>query len=171
VILVSQLLVHPHGGNGDDQPYLEIVQSSIVMAKSFCEDWYSGLVGCDMGEFVPGIFYIPGEHTKDEVRIKFAKELKEAERKQNNYFRELVKIADVSWSRTNGNPNSINDDSRMAAMYLGLKEKPWLQDFVSMDKSNCPACGMLMNPNFPVCANCHFVIDKVKAKAIGLEVK
>src|SRR5712691_1323851 len=45
----------------DNQPFLEISNSSIQMAESIIRDFANGLVGCNMGDRMPGLFFIPGE--------------------------------------------------------------------------------------------------------------
>ena len=91
-----------------------------------------------------------------------------AKMKQKNWFTELVKIADVDWARTNGNPRAISDDSRLAAQKLGL-QKAWMQDFRAVELNNCPACGAMININYPVCSNCKNIINTEKAKSLGLK--
>src|SRR5712691_11663077 len=158
----------------EGQPYLEISTSSIQVASSVIIDYMNGLVGCDMGGSMPGLFFIPGEFTKvtiltyiDGKGKNFKTMLEEARAKQKNYFMELVKIADVDWARTNGNPRAISDDSRLAANKLNL-QKTWLQNFEAAQLINCRACGHLINPNYPVCSNCKNVINEARAKELGL---
>ncbi len=154
----------------EGQPFLEIQNSSIQVAESIIRDYSNGLVGCNMGDRMPGLFYVPGEFTKITIRSyeKFSFMLEMAKMKQKNWFTELVKIADVDWARTNGNPRAISDDSRLAAQKLGL-QKAWMQDFRAVELSNCVACGHLINKNYPVCPNCKNVIDVEKAKSLGLK--
>jgi uncharacterized OB-fold protein len=56
----------------------------------------------------------------------------------------------------------------MAAHELGMKDKPWLKDAIIVSMKPCPACGTLTNPGFPVCPNCHTIVDKATYDKMGL---
>lgn len=152
----------------ENQPLLEIPQSSIQIADSVVKDYCNGIFGCDMGENMPGLFYIPGEHTLDSIRKNHKHLLDEANRKQKNWFAYLVKAADSLWARTGGNSIAIMDDMRLAATELNLLNKEWVKDNISVEMVRCKACGHLKNPQYPVCPNCKAIDDPVKAKELGL---
>ncbi len=154
----------------EGQPLLEIPHSSIVVAHSIVRDWMVGLLACDMGDKRPGIFYIPGKVTLADLKIKveYKALLEQAHVRQRNWFTELVKIADVLWARTSGNPLTISDDMKLAATELSMKDKPWLKDAQIIAMVNCKACGALRNPMYPVCQSCKSVDDPEKAKELGL---
>lgn len=151
------------------QPLIEITVSSIQIAESIVTDYSNGLFMCNMGDAMPGLFYLPGEHTLEGIRKEFKGELDKARKKQKTWFEHLVKAADISWSRTNGNPLAIDDNMRIAARELGLENKPWMGDFVAATLEPCPACGQLFNSNFPVCQHCKTIVDKKKFEALGLK--
>jgi len=153
----------------ENQPLLEIPQSSIVIADSIVRDWANGIVGCDMGENMPGWFYLPGEWTPKKLKAERQADLDEANRKQRNWYSTLVQMADAMWARSNGNPLTISEDARLAARELNLLNKDWLADAQVMELVRCPACGHLGNPLYPVCANCKTVKDVEKAQALGLK--
>lgn len=152
----------------ENQPLLEIPQSSILMADSIVKDWANGIYGCDMGEQMPGLFFVPGEWTVEKIKTEKKPELDEANRKQRNWFSYLVKAADDQWARSNGSPLSISDDMRMAARELNMIQKEWLRDQGIMELVRCKACGSLKNPQYPICPNCKAIDDPEKAKALGL---
>src|SRR5712692_36181 len=154
----------------EGQPYLEIQNSSIHVAESIIRDYANGLIGCDMHNSMPGLFFIPGEYTKITVMAvpNFKQRLEDARNKQKNWYMELVKLADVDWARTNGNPRAISDDSRLAANKLNL-QKTWLQNFEAAQLINCKGCGHLVNPNYPICSNCKMVINEAKAKELNIK--
>lgn len=154
----------------EDQPLLEIPVSSIQIADSFVKDWCNGLLACNMGSSMPGIFYIPGELTLVELLAKYKSQLDIAKARQTEWYKTLIKMGDVLWSRSGGNPLSISDDMRLAAQELQLKDKVWLKDYNTMELTNCPACGFLRNSNFPVCSNCKTILDKEAFKKLGLEI-
>ena len=52
----------------EDQPLLEIPVSSIQVADSVVRDYCIGLLGCNMADIMPGIFYIPGEWTVERIK-------------------------------------------------------------------------------------------------------
>jgi hypothetical protein len=131
---------------------------------------------------MPGLFYVPGNIQKQIIsgldfdvelspnkKTKFSLLLKDVEAKQKNWFSNLVKAGDILWARTNGNPLSISDDMRLAAEQLNLKEKPWMRDFTTMVMKDCPACGTMGKPGYPVCSVCHHIIDEELYKSMGLK--
>jgi len=155
----------------EGQPFLEIPHSSIQVAHSVVRDYIVGMLGCDMGDRRPGLFYVPGEFqmTAFKARPDFSALMEQARDRQKNWFAELVRQADVLWARTNGNPLTISDDMKMAAKELGLNEKSWLKDFQAIGMVNCPACGTLKNPNYPVCQACKAITDPKKAAELGIK--
>lgn len=152
----------------ENQPLLEIPQSSIQIADSIVKDYCNGIFGCDMGEVMPGLFYVPGEQTVEDIRTKHIEELKQANRRQRSWFTFLVKAADSLWARTNGNSLAIMDQMRIAARELNLINKEWYKDNVAVELVRCKACGHLKNPDFPVCSNCKAIDNPEKAKELGL---
>lgn len=154
----------------EEQPLLEIPNSSIQVADSIVKDYCSGLLGYSAVDSGPGVFWAPGEFkTITDFKKVHLEKFNSAVARQKRYYENLVKLADSLWARTNGNPLTISDDMRLAAKELQLtKQKDWMQDFVTLGQTNCPACGHLVNPTYPVCGNCHNVIDKEKAKTLGL---
>lgn len=156
-------------------PPTEIQVNSFELAKSIVKDYLTSMFLCDMGNRMPGLFCIPGSYDKstilkykDEHGVGFDAHFKFWETKQRNWMLELVRVADQLWSRSNGNPIAIPDDARLSAEILGLKEKPWMQDFKAMEMSPCKSCGEMINYNYPVCKHCHAVIDEAKAKDLNI---
>ena len=160
----------------EGQPFLEIVTGSIQMADSIVRDFMNGLFACDMTTRAPGIFYVPGKHDHKTIYayqhpdtgVTFEQMLESAKVRQKNWFLELVRVSDILWARTNGNPLSISDDARLAAQILGL-QKVWIKDYQSVQMTNCKACGAMRNPMYPVCQTCKAVDDPDKAKELGLK--
>ncbi len=156
---------------GVDRPKQEITHGSIQVANAIVNDYCSGLLGHVAGQADPGIFYVNGEFANDTLKIKLADQLAQAAVRQKQWFFNLIEKADVDWARTNGNPRSVSDLSRLAAERLGLKDKPWMQDFQSLKKVACIACGNLRDPNFPICPACNTIVDRVKYDALKLAPK
>lgn len=154
----------------EGQPLLEIPHSSLQIAHSIVRDYLVSVLACDMGEFRPGLFYIPGVVTAKELRDKkeYFALLEQARVRQKKWYEALVKMADILWARTNGNPLTISDDMKLAAQELNLNTKAWIKDFQHIQMVNCPACGTLKNPLYPVCPNCKAVTDKEAAAKLGI---
>lgn len=151
-----------------DQPLLEIPVSSVQIADAIVRDYCNGLLACNMEDRMPGLFYIPGEFTAEKVQKDYLTLLNVANVRQRNWMAELVRIADVLWSRSNGNPLSISDDARMACKLLNIQNKPWLGDAIAMELVRCLACGALRNPRFPICGTCKAIVDKELAAKLNL---
>ena len=152
----------------ENQPLLEIPQSSIQIADSIVRDYCNGIINCDMGELMPGLFYVPGEYTIDRIKKEHQDKLDIANKRQRNWFESLVKTADSLWARSNGNALAISDDMRLAARELNLIHKEWVRDAQITDLVRCKACGHLKNPEYPICPNCKAIDDPARAKALGL---
>lgn len=153
----------------EESPLLEIPTSSIIVADSVVKDYCNGLLACNMNDIMPGIFYIPGAINIVSLVKDHKPLLDKAKGNQNRWYEQLVREADILWSRSNGNPLAISDDMRLAAMELGQKSKPWLQDFRSNEMVHCVACGNLRNPLYPICPTCHTVVDTEKFAEMGLK--
>lgn len=150
-----------------DQPLLEIPISSIIVADSIVNDYCNGLLGCNMGTSMPGIFFIPGDINITKLLKDHQALLDKARERQNTWYLSLTKQADSLWARTNGNPLAIDDVMRLAARELKL-DKPWLRDFQLAQMIACVACGNLRNPVYPICPHCKTVVDAEKAKELNL---
>lgn len=140
-----------------DQPMLEIPVSSVQVANAFIKDYCTGVLGCDMADSMPGLFFVLGEITPFEVALKYREKLAEAKAKQDNWFKILVRMADSLWARANGNPLVISDEMRLAARTLNFNDKPWLKDFQAVEQVKCIGCGNLRNPEYPICPTCKLI--------------
>jgi len=152
----------------ENQPLLEIPVSSIQIADSIVRDYCNGLLACNMGDMMPGLFYLPGEFDVNRIQTEHAALIHSALAKQKKWFLELIRIADILWSRSNGNPLSISDDARMACKELNISNKPWLGDLQQSELIRCVACGSLRNANFPICQTCKAIVDPALAKKLNL---
>ena len=152
----------------ENQPLLEIPVSSIQIADSVVRDYANGLLACNMADQMPGLFYLPGEYTVERLRKEHLPMLEKARLNQKKWFLELVRIADILWSRSNGNPLSISDDARLACKELNITGKPWLGDLQTAELVRCVACGSLRNQHYPICQTCKAIADPELAKKLGL---
>jgi hypothetical protein len=140
-----------------EQPLLEIPVSSIQIADSIVKDYCNGYLACNMGDCMPGLFYLPGEIKVEQLKKEFSNKVDAAQVKQKNWYSLLVKMADALWARSSGNPLAISDDMRLAARELNLiTNKDWMKDFTMVNMVRCKACGALKNPEYPICATCRF---------------
>lgn len=115
----------------------------------------------------PAIFWVLGKYSKDEIVTKFKKELDEAKRKQNAWFMRLIRLADDDWEKFHQH-RMITDLQRHAAKSLGLLNKPWMQGIEPLEYVKCPACSTLVDVTAAICQNCHYVVNKEKAKELGI---
>lgn len=137
-----------------DQPMLEIPVSSIQIADSVIKDYCNGMLGCNMGDTMPGLFYVLGVHTVMEIKMKYKSKLNEVKARQDEWYKILVRLADSLWARTSGNPLAIWDVMRLAARELNLNDKPYLKDIQAVELIHCKACGNMRNPLYPICPTC-----------------
>lgn len=153
----------------ENQPLLEIPVSSIQIADSIVKDYLNGLLAANMSDQMPGLFYIPGEFTVDKIKKEFMPLLLDAQAKQKRWFLELIRIADILWSRSNGNPLAISSDARLACKELNIQNKPWLGDLQTAELVRCVACGSLRNQLFPICQTCKAIADPARAKELNIQ--
>ena len=137
-----------------EQPLLEIVTSSIQVSNSIITDYANSMLGSNMGDTMPGLFFVLGEHNALDIKVKYSAELAKAKIKQDNWFRVLVRLADSLWARTGGNPLAIWEEMRIAARELNLNDKLWLKDYQMAELTRCAACGNMRNPLYPICPTC-----------------
>ena len=151
-----------------DQPMLEMQRSSIEVANSVVTDYCNSMLGSNMADTMPGLFFVLGEHTSLEIKMKYKIKLDEMKAKQDNWYKILVRLADSLWSRTAGNPLAIWDEMRLAARELNLNDKPWLKDAQQMELVRCKFCGGMRNDSYPICPNCK-AIDSTHPLASGIK--
>lgn len=153
----------------EETPLVEIPNSAVQVADAIVRD-YCNAVMCYVSEIAsPGIFYVPGEFSLVKIKTDYKALLDAAAARQRAWYTELVKQADILWSRTNGNPIAIAEDMKLAAQELSIKDKPWMHDFNTLQMVNCAACGSLRNPLFPICPSCHSIVDRELYKKLGLD--
>jgi len=152
----------------ENQPLLEIPVSSIQIADSVVKDYLNGLLAANMDDMMPGLFYVPGEYDVTRLKKEHMPLLMKARENQRKWYMELVRIADILWSRSNGNPLSISTDARLACEELNISSKPWLGDHQTAELVRCIACGSLRNGAYPICQTCKAVADPELAKKLNL---
>ena len=160
----------------EKMPPTEIQVNAAALAESLVQDYLSAIWLSSRGSRSPGIFWIPGEWNKKTILDykhkdgrTFSQMLEAAKTQQKEWFKLLVDAADELWARSGGNPKAIPEDSKLGAESLGIeKSKPWMQNTIAATLNNCPACGAMINLNYPVCQHCHAIINKERAKELDL---
>lgn len=114
---------------------------------------------------LPGLFWIEGGLSKQEVAEKHGNGLIQNARNMKRWFMNLVKIADDDWARYHRH-NVISDKQRAAASWLAL-DREWNFDVMRPSEVfNCPFCFTQLNPAAAVCFNCKQVVNAERFKAL-----
>ncbi len=152
----------------ETQPLLEIQVNSMQLAEAIVKDYANSMVGFLGDGGRPGVFSIPGRITVAHLKAEYPGMLIKAVEGQTAWYKNLTKLADALWSRSNGNPLAISDIMRLAARELGLN-KEWLQDFQMIEQERCKACGTFKSVNFPICPTCKAVTNEALAKQLDIK--
>lgn len=160
----SLLLVH-EGSHFVPQleraPY-QAVTPAREIAKSLVDDYIEGSLGIEE-DAGPGLFWAIGEYTKEKAKIELKNEIVAAEAKQNRWYVNLVRIADIEWAQHVGNHNVISTMMRHAAKHLGL-EKEWLINPDQLTLVYCPVCRNNVSVHALVCGNCQAILKPEEYK-------
>ncbi len=99
------------------------------------------------------------------------KELQLARGRILAFFRYLIQDGDVKWGKPQTR-NEITDLHRKAVKELGeAREWVYKEKAVTVPLDRCPACGKEQEIEDPaICWNCRTVLNKAKAKKLGIEV-
>lgn len=140
----------------EGKPGSSIKQTTLPedMARSIVDDYATAQVA--LGENSgPGIFWLSGRMTQNEIEANFPDLIEAYAKRQKNWFRNLCALASADWNK-NHNMLAVSDLQRVAANALGIKED-WV-DFQSQETSNCRMCQTAINPAAIVCANCGCIL-------------
>jgi len=153
-----------------DMPMLEIPISSISVAESVIRDWMVGIMEVVLGTAQPGVFFLPGswDMIKLQTDVHAIQVFNTVINMQKAWFLKLINIADAMWARSNGNPLVISELQRIAAEHMQMEEKPWMKNFTVTRMTNCPACGTMVQPGYPICSNCKIIVDPEGFKQLNL---
>lgn len=126
-------------------------------------------IGEDAG---PGVFFVAGKQSKDQIIKNHSTELAVARIRQLKWYKNLVKDADDVWNKFRQH-RMISDLHRFAAGALKLNREWMLVIDDEFDQLDCPACGKkLPNKEVTVCAECKTIIKPEEhAKKFGQLVK
>jgi len=136
--------------------------SPAQMAASICNDYKGSHIA--LGEDAePGVFWVEHRLTKEQVKKFHADKIREALRKQKNWFKNLIALADVDWNK-NHNAMAVSDLQRAAAKSLGVK-RDWIE-VVAQENIQCPYCKTTIPVGSIKCMNCKEIVDQVAYKAM-----
>lgn len=140
-------------------PPIKITETSKVMARSIINDYVEAQLAIDSNAF-PGIFWVEGHYGSGGIKQDHKAKLEAVRDAQNNWFVNLVRIADDDWQKSHQH-QAISDKQRFAAKALGL-DREWLSvtsDFIPV---KCPACKEMVHPEAIVHAACGYILDLKK---------
>lgn len=155
-----------------DRGSIAVAYESHKIAQSICEDYKKSKLAYIPNEAEPGLFWIPGEYKdKKTILAVAAKQIEEARKKQELWFRHLVEIADDEWNKFHMH-KSISDEQRYACDFFQL-EREWNVKGQVEASSRCPACATMIPSSAIVCPNCHTIVKpdeykKLNFKTVGV---
>ena len=149
--------------NDPKLPPHAIPEESHIIANAIVNDLKSSFMGtrgtpqADGAIPMPGVFWVNGEPSDEEIKLKHKALLDSAFKNTKAWFQQLVKIADDDWNRFRQR-GMITDLQRTACTYLGL-EKDWDIGTLLLQSASCWACKSSINPDAIVCPNCKAIIN------------
>lgn len=133
-----------------------VPEQAATIAKAVVEDYCSSQIAAD-STARPALFYVLGEYDEHEAKSEFATEILEAIKKQAEWFRRLVVMADDDWAKTKQH-KFITDVQRYAGRALGL-QREWLVEASAIKQISCPGCAEMINSKALKCPKCQIVVD------------
>ena len=134
------------------------------VAQSIVEDFRAAKIFVVPGEAEPGLFFLPGKLSVQDIKSKFSERLSEYRAIQKKWFEMLVAQADDDWSRYRQH-RMISDTQRFAAKTLGL-EREWNITTIVENISKCPACTMNVPSSAVVCSSCQCILKPEEYKKL-----
>ncbi len=143
----------------DGRPALQMTAGSADIARAVVDDYIGSQIGVDEGA-APGLAWVNGRWTAEEVVAKFPDILLELEGRNNQWFLRLVRTADDDWARYHSH-RVISDMQRTACKLLSF-DREWNVEVKEQPKGiRCPGCGSIAIAGTAVCGICKCVLDKV----------
>lgn len=149
-----QYVTIPLKSERDPGRTIKMIVPADEIAKSIVEDYCNSLLGSGNGAR-PGLKWFPAPITDAGKKV-----LEEMRQAQNNWYANLVKIADDDWFKFH-NHRTISDLQIMAAKTLGL-EKEWAIE--PQAPKLCPVCFTSVHDKAIICPSCKVVMDPEAAK-------
>ena len=138
---------------------LRIPAPSTTVASSVVNDFINGQLNVSE-ECYPGLFWVPGKLTAEEVEENYESKLNEVRKCQFNWLTSMCRLADDDFTRYQKH-NVVSDTQRRAAKLIGWepKEHPWMRQGREMSSVTCKGCGSVVTPGVAVCI-CGVILDK-----------
>lgn len=146
-----------------DRGTFAITHQASQVAESIVKDFIQSQLGYTIDAH-PGMFWVEGKHTPEEILAKFSEETKQAKAKQYSWFTRLISIADDEWQRYHQH-KMISDMQRHAAKMMNLKRE-WAETPIPVEIIKCPACQTQIPSNAIVCMNCKNVINTKASESL-----
>lgn len=135
---------------------LNTLQSSETMAQSLVEDYINACIGVNKLEgCYPGLFWVAGEFTKEEIKKNFKDRLEQSKTSQNRWFLALIRMADDDWA-INRSHRAITPLQRIAATQMEnvIGKKEWNTALTTDAFKNCKFCTSKIPVGALVCPTC-----------------
>lgn len=151
-----------------DRGSIWVTTPALVLAQSIVSDFIKAQHGFEVDSCHPGMFFVPGERTKLEIKQKFEPMLVEAKEKQVNWFKRLIFLADDDWAKYHRHL-TITDTQRFAAKYLKITRE-WSIEVNPTDFKPCPACANQILSAAIRCQHCSTVLDRKRFEELKLVI-
>jgi hypothetical protein len=113
----------------------------------------------------PGIWVAP-EPVPTDDQIRKSPEMAAALAKQEEYFRQLIYEGD----RLSADSKPVTNLHRVAAVYMGTEDRPWVKEITERRTKTCPACGEMILAAALVCKSCQTnLLDWGRANGVTQE--
>lgn len=151
-----------------DRGSLPIKDTSAEVARSIVEDYVTAQGYVSEGCY-PGIFWIPGHWTIEEIREnpELNQILTTTKIAHQRWMLKVTQAADDDFARYQKH-NVVSDFQRKIAeiMQLPPEKHPWMNVANSLESETCPACGILTRPGLALCPGCKCILDEEKASKL-----
>lgn len=135
---------------GTGQYYPAPVPASVVV-ENLVSVWTRGRLGSSAG-VGPGVLIVEGVNPSNPTPEEIKTAVAAARARQEEYFRYLINDADIRFTKE-GQMN-ITDDHRMAAEWMGVRDRKWAQKIEAVEPKHCPACGEEVLATAIICKHC-----------------
>ena len=136
------------------------------VAKSIVNDFVQAQLGISETAF-PGIFWVPGALTLEEIKSQYSVELIKARSAQRAWMNNICRMADDDWNRYHKH-SVISDFQRKSAEILGWSadEHEWMNTSLTINPEKCPNCQIALAKGTVLCPSCRCVLDLEKYKKL-----
>lgn len=145
-----------------EMPSIVVPVDLDLVARSVVDDYLSAKLYTNPPTAQPGLFWVHGVYSKEEIKAKFPDKLKEADKAQRQWYLNVVKQVDDMWVRSGKQHRVVIPEGYFACQALGL-QREWnlTADAVMMA---CPVCAFTIPATVAFCNKCGCIIDEEKYK-------